>query len=113
MPAEEREEIHHRFGQISFGAVFEDVFRAITLPELLRAFSTEDDRHSRDGRPLYLQRVVEREEFWRRRDEFFSAYDVRYLHLIIVDDVREIIGRIPVGLDKYEIVERLLARGKL
>ena len=126
-PAEQREEVDHPLGDVALPLVFHHRGRAVPLAQALLV-GAHDERHVRELRRRRAERLVEQHLLRRVRDVIVAADDVRDRHVDVVDDDRQVIGRMAVGaeddealdvlvveLDRpvHEIGERRLSRGHL
>ena len=64
-----------------------------------------DRREVDEDGDVPAERLIEEDVFWRRRDEFRAAHDVRDAHEVVVDDIREIVRRHAVALQEHLVLE--------
>ena len=103
-PAEQREEVDHRFGQIALPRVLDHRGRAMTLAQPLLVGS-EDQRHVREPRHRRAERLVQQDLLRRVRDVIVAPHHMRDLHLHIVGHDGELIGRMAVGAQEDEVFD--------
>ena len=103
-PAEEREEVDHRFGKIAEALVLHHRGGAVTLaqPLLVRA---EDERHVREARRRLAECLVEQNLLGRIRDVVVATDNIRDGHVDVVCDNREVVGRVPIGAQHDEVFD--------
>ena len=59
----------------------------------------------RKGRKRLAERAVEQHLLGRVRNVIVAAHDVRDRHVDVVGDHRQVIGRVPVGSERDEILD--------
>ena len=91
-PSQQAEKIHHGVGKVSEPLVFGHRRRAMSLAEALLVGS-ENERHVRELRRRFAERLPEEHVLRRVRDVIVAADDVRDAHVQIVGDDRQVIGR--------------------
>ena len=103
-PPEQREEVEHRLGQEALPLVLHHRRRAVPLaqPPLVGA---EDQRHVREARHRRAERLVEQHLLRRVRDVIVAADDVGDPHVDVVDDDRQVIGRVAVRPQDDEVLD--------
>ena len=102
-PAEEGEEVDHRFRQVAIHAVVEHGCVAGALAELLLVGAEDERQVCPDGR-LPAEGVVELDVLGRARDPLVAADGVGNLHLRVIDDDAKVVRRVAVGLQHHEVV---------
>src|SRR5205814_9804201 len=80
-PADEREVVDHRLGQVAVGSELLDLRRAVPLRELL-AVRAEHVWELRDRRDVPAERPVDEQMLRRRWQPVLAAKDVRDPHLV-------------------------------
>ena len=105
-PAEQRQVVHQRLGQVALAAELLHRRRAVPLRELAAA-RREDQRHVRELRRVPAERLVELDVDRRGRDPLVAAHDVGDLHVVIVDHVAEVVGREAVRLEQDQVLDQL------
>ena len=106
-PAEPRQIIPHRRGQIPHRAISLDPKRTVALGEL-RAVRPVDQRNMREGRRVPAHGIVDLRLPGRVREVVVAANDMRDAHVVIVDHNGEHIGRRAVGPQENHVVEVLV-----
>ena len=69
--------------------------------------AAEDERKVRERRHGGAERAEEQHVLRRIREVIVAARDVRDLHVDVVDDDGEVIGRIAVGAEQDEVVDQV------
>ena len=77
--------------------------RALAEPLLVRA---EDQRHVREPRGRGAERLVQQHLLGRVRNVIVAAHDVRDRHVDVVDHDREVVGRVTIGAQHDEVLDR-------
>ncbi len=104
-PAQEGQEVDHRLGEVSLGAVFGNGGLALALAHL-RAIRVEDERDVPEGRQRVAEGLHERDVLRRVREVVLAADHVADRHRVIVDDHHEVVDRDPVRPHDDEIAEQ-------
>ena len=94
-PSEQRQEIHHGLGKVPETLVLDDRRRAVTLAQPFLV-GPEDQRHVSELRRRPAERLIQQHLFRGVRNVIVATNDVRDLHADVVDDDRQLIGRLPV-----------------
>jgi hypothetical protein len=103
--AHRAEEVEQRVRQDPGVSVVVDRDRVLALADLgLVLVGVAEQAHVDPHGLLPAERAIQHDVLRRRRDPLLGAADVRDLHQVIVDDVREVIGRHAVGLEQHLIV---------
>ena len=103
-PAEQREKVEHRLGQIALPRVLGHRRRAVALAQPLLV-GPENQRHVRELRHRRAERAIQQNLLRRVRDVIVAAHHMRDLHLHIVGHDRELIGRLAVGAQQDEVLD--------
>ena len=104
MPAEQRQEVHDRLGQVAGLAQLLHAGRAVALREAL-AIGAEEQRQVGEGRHRPAERLVHEHLARRRAEQVLAADHVRDPHVGVVDRVGEVVGRDAVGAQDHVIAE--------
>ena len=110
-PAHDGQEVEHRLRQVAGLAVFPDEGQQLLVPlgpllafaQLAHAAGIQDQRHVRVDRHLPAERAVEVHVQRHAADPLVPAQDVRDRHEVVIDDVREVVGREAVRFDQDRI----------
>ena len=103
-PAEAREEVDDRLGQVAQLLVLHHAHRAVPLGELLPVLA-QHRGHVRVHRRLGAERADDVDLPRRVVDVIVAADHVRDPHVEVVDDDAEVVGRRAVGARDDEVVE--------
>ena len=103
-PAEAGQVVEHGFRQIAFVVVLHHAHRAVALRELLPVVA-EDHRQVRVERHLRAERGEDVDLARRVIHVIVATDDVGDLHIPVVNDDAEIVGRRAVGARDHQIVE--------
>ncbi len=109
-PAEQRQVVHERFGQVAVATILGDAGGAVALGELL-AVGTQDQAEVDELGLLPAERPVQERLAGGVREVLLAPDDVGDAHLEVVDDGGEVVRRGAVGLDEHEVPD--LAEGDL
>ncbi len=111
-PADERQVVHQRLGQVAARAKLGDRCRAVPLRQR-RVVGPEHERQVRELRRREPERLIEQDLPRRIRDVILAADHVRHLHQRIVDHDGEVVLRPAVGAHDDEIADDLGAEDDL
>ncbi len=100
--------VEHGLGQVAVGSKLEHAHRAVALGEALPV-RTENHGHVGIQGQVRAQRIQNIDLARGVVHVVVAADDVRHLHVQIVDDHREVIGRRAVGAHDDQIVELVVA----
>ena len=103
-PAEQRQEVEHRLGQEPLPLVLHHRRRAMALAQA-SLVGAEDQRHVREARHGRPKRLVEQHLLRGVRDVVVAADDVGDAHVDVVDDDRQVVGRVAVGPQHDEVFD--------
>ena len=106
-PAEAHEIVAQRDRQIADAAIGLDAERAVALREL-GAVGAVDERDVGHARHLPAERLVDLRLARGVGEVIVAADDVGDVHVVVVDDDGEHVGRRAVGAQQHEIVEILV-----
>ena len=106
-PAEAHEVVPQGGRQIAQAAIGVDAERAVALGEL-GAVRAVDERNVRHARHVPAERLVDLRLARAVGEVVVAADDVRDVHVVVVDDDGEHVGRRAVGAQKDEVVEILV-----
>ena len=109
-PAQQRHRVDEGGGQVAELAILKDVPRSAALAQLL-AVLAEHHRHMGEARGLPAERPVETEVLGGRGDPLLGPDDVAHLHGVVVDDVRQVVGGVPVSLEQDLVVDLGVVEG--
>ena len=103
-PAEQREEVHHRLGQVALLAYsITDVAPCRLLSRFLSGPRISGTcANCGVGR---AERLEQQHLLRRVRDVIVAAHDVRDLHVEVVGDDGEVVGRVAVGAQDDEVLD--------
>ena len=106
-PAEQREEVHQRLGDVAGVPELVDRLRAVALGELL-AVVAEHVRDVRVDRQLVAERSQDLDLLRRVRDVVVAADHVRDRVVHVLDGRGEVVGRAAVRADEHDVLELLV-----
>ncbi|CCH71629.1 hypothetical protein BN11_100019 [Nostocoides australiense Ben110] len=100
----QRKEIHERLRQVALLDEPRQPRRGVLALGDLGLVLVAQQRHVRELRGLQPEPAIEQQMLGRGGDPLLAADDVRHLHLVVVHDDREVVGREPVGLEDHLVV---------
>ena len=106
-PTQARQIVQHRLGQIARVFICRHADRAATLRQL-QPVVAEDDRHVAEQRQRCAERVEDVDLPRRVVDMLVAAENVAHVHVPVIDDNAEVVGRNAVGPDDDEVVDLLV-----
>jgi hypothetical protein len=109
-PAEQRQEVHHRLGEIALALVLGHRRGAVPLAQAFLV-GTEDQRHMRERGRRRAEGLVQQDLLRRVRDVIVAANHVRDRHVHVVADDGELVGRLAVRSQDDEVLDRLVLHG--
>ena len=109
-PTQTQQMVAHRFGQDSLVAPRAYRERAVPFGQL-RPVGAVDQRYVGEGRPLPAERGVDLALAKGIGQMIVAANDVRDVHVVIVHDDRQRVGRRSVGTQQDHVVELVVGDG--
>ena len=104
MPAKKCDEVHHCLRRVSFVAIILNGDVALALGKF-GAILVEEKGKMRKRRFFPSERAIHEDVFWCRGKPFFATDHVRNFHVMIIDDVGEVIRGKAIGFHEDLVVD--------